>query len=190
MKRWLILLVAGALLLSGCGPGVGKGPYSVLSVDAATNTLEIETGDGLIFVVIAPEELDIAAMEPGMTLPVDEDFNDAIERMLEAGEEEREELSAFCTSTTRQHPRLRTLAGQSDVDYETLLEYFCEGGLGAGDLMQAIGLVKRADLTLEEVIELYEELGSWGAVKKELGLIGKPDDKPGKADDAQQEEDD
>ncbi len=188
MKRIILLLALAALVLSGCGAGVGKGPYAVLSVDADTNSLEIETGDGLVFTVIAPEELDVSAVQPGTQLPLDEDFNDLVEEVIEAGETEDEEVSTFCTDTARQHPRLTTLARQGGVTYATLLELFCEGGLGVGEIMQAINIAASADLTLAEVVALHEELGNWGAVKKELGLIGKPDDKPGNDDDDDEDE--
>ncbi len=94
-------------------------------------------------------------------------------------EEEEEEL-AYCVGV-EPHPVAQRLAETYGVPYEDIMTWFCEGRYGLGEIMHALQTSDDEDGTIPEQILLRKtELGGWGQVWQELGLIGKPDDKPEK----------
>ncbi len=92
-------------------------------------------------------------------------------------EEEEEEEGAVC-SGTMVHPVLTSLAEEYLVDYQTLLDYFCQG-FGVGEIKLALQTAGKENvvLTYEELLALRSKDGEdemgWGQIWQELGLIGK-----------------
>ena len=79
------------------------------------------------------------------------------------------------------HPVAQRLAETYDVAYEDIMTWFCEGRYGMGEIMHALQNSGDEDGNAPEQVLLRKtELGGWGQVWQELGLIGKPDDKPDK----------
>jgi hypothetical protein len=94
-------------------------------------------------------------------------------------EEEEEEL-AYCVGV-EPHPVAQRLADTYDVAYEDIMTWFCEGRYGLGEIMHALQTSDDEDGNAPEQVLLRKtELGGWGQVWQELGLIGKSDDKPDK----------
>ena len=97
----------------------------------------------------------------------------------ELTEEEEEDL-AYCVGV-EPHPVAQRLAGAYNVAYEDIMTWFCEGRYGLGEIMHALQTSDDEDGNAPEQVLLRKtELGGWGQVWQELGLIGKPDDKPDK----------
>jgi len=97
----------------------------------------------------------------------------------ELTEEEEEEL-AYCVGADP-HPVAQRLADTYGVAYEDIMTWFCEGRYGLGEIMHALqtGSDEEGN-TPEELLQMKTDMGGWGQVWQELGLIGKPDDKPDK----------
>ena len=108
----------------------------------------------------------------------DLDEDDDEEDMVEVGEDLA--VNSIC-SGEMDHPVLLSLAEEyDDVDYETLLTYFCENKFGIGEIKNALKVG-----TMEDVEESWEDLlderlsedggkeSGWGLIWQRLGLIGK-----------------
>jgi hypothetical protein len=96
-------------------------------------------------------------------------------------EELTEEEVGYCVGV-EPHPVAQRLAETYGVAYEDIMTWFCEGRYGFGEIMHALqtGDPEEEGKTPEQILLLKTELGGWGKVWQELGLIGKPDDKPEK----------
>lgn len=92
-------------------------------------------------------------------------------------EEEEDEPGAVC-SGTQIHPVLTSMAEEYAVDYQMLVDYFCQG-LGVGEIKLALQTASKenVELTYEELLAMRlavgEEKMGWGKIWQELGLIGK-----------------
>ena len=94
----------------------------------------------------------------------------------ELTEEEEEEL-AYCVGV-EPHPVAQRLSETYDVAYEDIMGWFCEGRYGLGEIMHALQTAgPEGGTTPEQLLNRKTELGGWGQVWQDLGLIGKPDDK-------------
>ncbi|MBW6467288.1 MAG: hypothetical protein K0B06_12345 [Brevefilum sp.] len=76
------------------------------------------------------------------------------------------------------HPVLTSLAEAYEVDYEDLLEYFCDFGFGVGEIRLALVTAERVDGVLyTDLLEWRYAEGmkdvGWGRIWQELGLIGR-----------------
>jgi hypothetical protein len=110
--------------------------------------------------------------------------------------DEGDTIDFYCESTPFQHPVASALAERYDVDYEEVLAWFCEDGLGLGEIGLALYTVRVVEnmadddvsadagvatvpMTADDLLamRLEEEMG-WGQIWQELGFIGRP-----KADD-------
>jgi hypothetical protein len=94
------------------------------------------------------------------------------------GEEPPGSESDLCTGADP-HPNATKLAKDYDMAYEQIMAWFCEGGHGLGDIMLALRTGQDTDVPAGDLLALKNELGGWGQVWQELGLIGKPAEAPG-----------
>jgi hypothetical protein len=77
------------------------------------------------------------------------------------------------------HPVAQSLADLYGVPYETIMDWFCQG-YGLGEIMHALKTSEETDnLSPEDLLWLKTDRGGWGKVWQELGLIGRPEEKPG-----------
>jgi hypothetical protein len=77
------------------------------------------------------------------------------------------------------HPRAAELAEDYGVAVEEIMTWFCEGGYGFGDILLALKTSQESDVPAGDLLARKTELGGWGEVWQELGLIGKPAKVPG-----------
>ena len=103
----------------------------------------------------------------------------------EDDEEFSEEESEYCVGVET-HPVAQRLAEIYEVDYGQIMTWFCEERYGFGEIMHALqtGDPKEKGRTPEDLLHRKTALGGWGQVWQELGLIGKPEDKPEKPEKA------
>jgi hypothetical protein len=104
--------------------------------------------------------------------------------LIGATDEDEEELSeeeaGYCAGVGT-HPVIQRLSVTYDVAYGDILGWFCQGRYGLGEIMHALQTSDPDEGTSpEQLLGRKTELGGWGQVWQELGLIGKPDDKPEK----------
>ncbi len=102
-------------------------------------------------------------------------------------EELTEEEAGYCAGVGF-HPTAQRLADTYGVDYEQIMTWFCEEHYGFGEIMHALQTSDPEEgKTPEELLHRKTELGGWGQVWQELGLIGKdkdPKEKPEKPEKA------
>lgn len=86
----------------------------------------------------------------------------------------------FCTDLGDSHPVAERLAEEYGVYYEEVMSWFCVGNFGFGEIKNAFkaNMKLGEEYSAEEILAMKEELGGWGNVKQELGLIGKDKNKP------------
>jgi hypothetical protein len=98
----------------------------------------------------------------------------------EDDEELTEEEAGYCAGVGT-HPVAQRLAETYGVAYEDIMTWFCEEHYGLGEIMHALQTSDGEEGNMPRDLLLRKtELGGWGQVWQELGLIGKPDDKPEK----------
>jgi hypothetical protein len=101
------------------------------------------------------------------------------------GENGDDEGSYFCENRDVEHPVAAGIAETYEVDYETVIAWFCgdeflkgddEGNFGFGEIMLALQTSKTDDdLEAEDLLTRRAEGEGWGEIWQDLGLIGKPD---------------
>jgi hypothetical protein len=97
----------------------------------------------------------------------------------ELTEEEEKEL-AYCVGV-EPHPVAQRLSETYGVAYDDIMAWFCQGRHGLGEIMHALQTADPEEgATPGQLLDRKTELGGWGQVWQDLGLIGKPDDEPGK----------
>ncbi|MGD8997611.1 MAG: DUF5667 domain-containing protein, partial [Anaerolineae bacterium] len=89
------------------------------------------------------------------------------------------------------HPVAAALARRYAVEADTVMSWFCEDNFGLGEIMHALqtsellsGTGVPSDTTPAALLALKADLGGWGQVWQELGLIGRPSEPspPGQED--------
>ncbi len=134
---------------------------------------EIEIGDSVKVKYYVEDDLNIA---------IEVELEDADEEGDEDMDDDNMEDSAVCSGELI-HPALESLAMEYDVDYESLLPYFCEQHFGIGEIEHALSTAENEDveMTWVELLEMRssddEDDYGWGEIWQELGLIGKDADK-------------
>jgi hypothetical protein len=97
----------------------------------------------------------------------------------EDDEELTEEEAGYCAGIGT-HPVIKRLADTHGVAYGDILGWFCQEHYGLGEIMHALQTSDGGADAAYALLGKKTELGGWGQVWQELGLIGKPDDKPDK----------
>ena len=98
-------------------------------------------------------------------------------------EDDVREGDGWYTGTmTITHPVASSLANQYEISYTQVVSWFADG-YGFGEIMHALktsetlsGTHPMSDTTPSGILTLKTELGGWGQVWQEFGLIGRPDD--------------
>ena len=92
-----------------------------------------------------------------------------------ANDEPDGEPNAFCADLgDRQHPVGSRIAQGYGVKYETVMEWFCNGHYGFGQIMLALQTSVLTKSDPGYLLERKTQLGGWGLVWQELGFTGRP----------------
>jgi len=156
---------------------------TVLSVDTTAGTFQIGTENGDTLTVTPPAGFDLTTLTVGDTV--------AIQGTLEAsslsatsiapvaedgtgdGDGDGRNNGSHCTNPDSSQPALDKLSSEFNADYVQLLDWFCTGGYGVGEIMLALRTSQSMEgLSAQEILELKTELNGWGKVWQQLGLIG------------------
>ncbi len=101
--------------------------------------------------------------------------------------EEEEGGAEYCVGADP-HPTAQRLAETYDVPYEDIMGWFCQDGFGMGEIEHALQTAAATGMSAGEVLGLKTQLGGWGEVWQELGLIGAADDDDDAEEPAEEED--
>jgi len=149
------------------------GEVSAIAEDSFT--LEVNP----TFTVMPIFDFDLSSLEVGDNVTVEGYVHDevifatGIEILPEKGEQPPNE-GFYCTNPDASHPALNALAMAYGADYGQLLNYFCIGHYGVGEIMLALQTAAIVDngMTAGDFLALKSELGGWGKVWMQYGLKG------------------
>ena len=107
------------------------------------------------------------------TEPADDEADEGEEGEPE-DDETGEDQAGRCVGVEL-HPRGNALGESYEVLYEDVMTWFCDG-YGFGEIMHALetSRASEASVSAEELLAMKTEMGGWGTVWQEVGLIGKP----------------
>ncbi len=163
---------------------------TVLSIDLVAGTFTFQTKTGTIFTVTPPERFDLTSLGVGDVIILtglqgtDTIIATSIQTLFN-DDGEGNKGGNYCENLDQVHQVAQRLAERSGLYYEQIMSWFCVDGLGFGEIANAIKASEKLEgsSSVAEILAMKEELGGWGKVKQELGLIGKnkntqPDDEP------------
>ncbi|MGH2581880.1 MAG: hypothetical protein ACRDFQ_03165 [Anaerolineales bacterium] len=80
----------------------------------------------------------------------------------------------YCTHPEDPHAVLGDLAQQYSTPYEQVLDWFCHGRFGVGEIKLAFetSAALNGQYSAEEILAMKIEMGGWGRVWQHLGLRG------------------
>jgi hypothetical protein len=85
------------------------------------------------------------------------------------------EPNAFCADLEgRQHPVGSRIALGYGVEYDTVMDWFCNGHYGFGQIMLALQTSQFVNISPTDLLAMNSESGGWGLVWQELGFTGRP----------------
>jgi hypothetical protein len=73
------------------------------------------------------------------------------------------------------HPVGQRLADAYELDYDVIMDWFCNGNFGMGEIKHALETGDVLGMDPEDILGLRADQG-WGQIWQDLGLKGKPDD--------------
>lgn len=170
--------------------------------------VEDEEGNPVTYTIEVGEEFNFESIEVGDEielegLPTEDELTlQMTELKLQEQEQERAEDGYFCDAETEdEHPVAASIAETYEVEYQTVMDWFCGGegeegsnATGFGNIMLALHTAEISDTSVEEIMELRASDQGWGQIWQDVVEgFGKPDDagKPedvGKPDDVGQPE--
>jgi len=95
--------------------------------------------------------------------------------------------NAFCVGREIEHPAVGRLAELYEVDYTTLIGWFCDDGFGVGQIMLALTTAAATGDDAADLLTERAEGRGWGEIWQDRGLIGRGrqmDQEDGEVDDA------
>jgi hypothetical protein len=185
-KRILILMVVLLVAALAVVPVLAKQSVVkgvVAAVDGDRITLETKKGGTVV--VIAPEDFDTAALAVGDwvlakgRMQGDELLAEWVRKVggksseNEEKSEGKKDNSAYCNPDKKQdaHPMAAALAEKYGADPAWVMDNFC-GGYSMGAIMLALKTQTITGADPDEMLELRSEGQGWGAIWKELKMIG------------------
>lgn len=160
---------AGNLAASSVAPVAAETSVSgtVQSVDYATCTVTILTDAGDTVVVHLPDGADCSGIAVGDAVSYTGAFN--ADGSFSAIDPTADYVNNgfYCSNPDVQHPALTKLADNYEADYQSLLNEFCEGGLGVGGIHHALAAASMYGVSMDEILAMRETMG-WGQIWKAL----------------------
>jgi translation initiation factor IF-1 len=165
---------------------------TVLAIDIETGEIEVETGDGgARYTVIPGEGLELPEISVGDLVEVEgvagegtntivaykikreiEDEDDDIEDDDDLDDDD-DDVNFFCANPEFIHPVADRLARAHGVPEAQVMSWFCEEGMGMGQIMLALRTAAVTDDAPEAYLEMRREGMGWGQIWKGRNLIGR-----------------
>jgi hypothetical protein len=149
----------------------------ITAVDTVAGNFTLLLSDGTSLTVLPPAGFDLATLTVGNFVMVHGAvFEGTLYATNVALVPQKGALppkdAVFCTNTSRQHPALSNLAATYDAPYAELLNFFCIGRFGVGEIKLALQASAALDgeMTAGEILALKVQLGGWGQVWKQIGV--------------------
>lgn len=182
-KRFLAVSLALILVLLTVVPAFAQTDTTVsgtvLSVDLAAGTFEMSTAAGDVLTVTPPASFDLATLTVGSPIEVQGSLDGSaltafsIFPVVDDNLDDKVNKGFFCTNAESSQPALTKLAEEYSADYAQLLDWFCSGHYGVGEIMLALRASQSGGAaSAQELLDMKKELGGWGKVWQELGLVG------------------
>lgn len=89
--------------------------------------------------------------------------------------EEPDGENFFCTDPDSTHPVGEALAESYGVSYEEVMGWFCEDGMGFGQIMLALHTAEATEGSPEDYLDRRANGEGWGEIWLDLALIGPPE---------------
>ncbi len=155
---------------------------TVLSIDTVTGTFQVGTDAGDTLTVTPPAGFDLTTLTVGDTVEVQgslegTDLNAASITLAPtdgtgSGDAETGNTGFYCSNPDAAQPALDKLATQYGADYAQMLDWFCNGHYGVGEIMLALKASAAGGPSAQDLLDMKAELGGWGQVWLQLGTIG------------------
>lgn len=200
MRKWMFalnLVMIAALVLAPTAFAQEEEPVevefscTVTEIDLEEGFFTCETEESEIYTVYPPEDFELEGLEVGDVYEVEgtlaEDGSVMAEKLeFEEPEDEDEgeegdddgegegELGYFCRAETEdQHPVGAALAETYETEYEQVMQWFCEGRFGFGQIMLALQTAQMEEVEAGELLERRAGGEGWGQIWVDMGVIGK-----------------
>ncbi len=173
---------------------------TVVSIDEENGTLVVEVeedGETVLYTVEMPEDFDFDEIEVGSLVEVegvtDADGNIVADKVKDETEDDDDDdedeaiedgENFFCANPDILHPVGDRLAEHYDTAYEQVMAWFCEDGMGFGQIMLALRTAEMMGESGETYLERRADGEGWGQIWQSLNLIGPGRDKDGGPEDA------
>lgn len=183
-KRFFAVLLAFTLVLFTVIPAFAATDAAVsgtvLSIDAVAGTFQIGTEAGDTLTVTPPTGFDLTTLMVGDVLAIEGSLEESnltatnvVPVVDDGDQEEKVNKGFFCTNAESSQPALTNLAEEYSADYTQLLDWFCSGHYGVGEIMLALRASQGNEgVSAQDLLDMRSEAGGWGKVWQELGLVG------------------
>lgn len=157
---------------------------AVQSVDALAGTFTMLTADGTTLTVSVPAGTDLSTLVVGTNVEVTgtlaEDGTLVATGIVivptddDGVVDEPANSGFYCITPGSTQPALSAVAETYSADYDQVLGWFCDNGLGVGGVMLTLSTADTFGLTPEEILTMRETMG-WGQIWKALEAAGNSD---------------
>jgi hypothetical protein len=152
---------------------------TVLSVDMTAGTFQIATEAGDTLTITPPAGFDLTTLTVGDQVEVQGALEEtnltaaSVTPLTEDGALDGKVNKGFyCTNTDAAQPALAKIASEYGADYTQVLDWFCSGHYGVGEIALALAAGQANEgVSAQELLDMRNESGGWGKVWQELGLI-------------------
>ena len=152
---------------------------TVLSIDAAAGTFQIQGEHGEVYIIVPMAGFDLSTLKVGDIVEVKGTRNDngsvsALSIKIEQADEDQADKSEgyYCVQSDVQHPVGARLAKQHEVPYATLQGWFCEG-FGWGQIKLALRTAELTGGNAADLLKARRDGQGWGQIWQSLKLIGR-----------------
>lgn len=161
---------------------------TVVSIDAAAGTLvvEVATTDGgtETYAVAVPAGFDLDALTVGDVVEVEGVLDDGVVAATKVkveddgddddddGDDDGDGVNAFCADPELTHPVGERLAERYGVTYEQVMGWFCDDGMGFGQIFLALQTAALTGDAPETYLDRRAAGEGWGQIWQDVGKVG------------------
>jgi hypothetical protein len=152
---------------------------TVLSINAAAGTFQVQEEAGSVHTIVPPAGFDLTSLRVGDSVEVKGTLNadgsvSAVSIKIEqAGEGQADKSGSFyCAQSEVENPVGARLAEQYEVPYATVQGWFCEG-FGWGQVKHALQTAKLTGVDAAALLQQRLDGQGWGQIWQSLKLIGR-----------------